>query len=45
MKTLGENDEGPIEWLFEIKPSAQIKKPLPPKTKSKRALNSYKLLA
>jgi hypothetical protein len=45
MKTAGENDEGPVEWLVEIKPEAQIKKPLPPKTKSKKALNSYKFLA
>ena len=43
MKTKGE--DGPIEWLVEIKPEAQIKKPLPPKTKSKKALNSYKFLA
>ena len=40
MKT--EGDEGPVEWLVEIKPEAQIKKPTPPKTKSKKALNSYK---
>jgi hypothetical protein len=45
MKTIGENDEPPVEWLVEIKPEAQIKKPLPPKTKSKKALNSYKFLA
>jgi|TARA_Y100000287_G_C14233525_1_gene363380 hypothetical protein len=45
MKTKGTDDEGPVEWLVEIKPSAQIKKPLPPKTKSKKALNSYKFLA
>lgn len=45
MKTEGENDEPPVEWLVEIKPEAQIKKPLPPKTKSKKALNSYKFLA
>jgi hypothetical protein len=45
MKTEGENDEAPVEWLVEIKPEAQIKKPLPPKTKSKKALNSYKFLA
>ena len=45
MTTAGENDEGPVEWLVEIKPEAQIKKPLPPKTKSKKALNSYKFLA
>ena len=25
MKTAGENDEGPVEWLVEIKPEAQIK--------------------
>ena len=42
MKTAGENDEAPVEWLVEIKPEAQIKKPLPPKTKSKKAINSYK---
>ena len=36
MKTAGENDEAPVEWLVEIKPEAQIKKPLPPKTKSKK---------
>ena len=45
MKTAGENDEAPVEWLVEIKPEAQIKKPLPPKTKSKKAINSYKFLA
>ena len=45
MKTAGENDEAPVEWLVEIKPEAQIKKPLPPKTKSKKALHSYKFLA
>ena len=43
MKTKGE--EGYEEFLVEIKPEAQIKKPEPPKTKSKKALNSYKFLA
>jgi hypothetical protein len=43
MKTKGE--EGPIEWLVEIKPEAQIKKPRPPLKKSKKALESYKFLA
>lgn len=33
------------EFLVEIKPSEQIKKPSPPKTNSKKALKSYKFLA
>ena len=45
MKTAATGEEGEIEWLVEIKPEAQIKKALPPKTKSKKALNSYKFLA
>lgn len=45
MKTAGTGDEPPIEWLVEIKPEAQIKKPKPPLKKSKKALNSYKFLA
>tara|TARA_B110000285_G_C15064088_1_gene584077 strand:+ start:206 stop:685 length:480 start_codon:yes stop_codon:yes gene_type:complete len=45
MKTASENDEAPVEWLVEIKPEAQIKKPKPPLKKSKKALNSYKFLA
>tara|TARA_B100000927_G_C16221157_1_gene371508 strand:- start:35 stop:514 length:480 start_codon:yes stop_codon:yes gene_type:complete len=45
MKTSGENDEGPVEWLVEIKPEAQIKKPRPPLKKSQKALKSYKFLA
>ena len=43
MKTKG--DEGPVEWLVEIKPEAQIKKPRPPLKKSKKALESYRFLA
>ena len=45
MKTSATGEEGEIEWMVEIKPEAQIRKPLPPKTKSKKALNSYKFLA
>ena len=33
------------EFLVEIKPSDQIKKPQPPKKNSKKALDSYKFLA
>lgn len=33
------------EFLIEIKPSEQIKKPQPPKKNSKKALASYKFLA
>jgi hypothetical protein len=33
------------EFLVEIKPSAQIQKPEPPKTKSKKAVDSYRFLA
>lgn len=33
------------EFLIEIKPSEQIKKPQPPKKNSKKALESYKFLA
>lgn len=33
------------EYLVEIKPEAQIKKPQPPKKNSKKALKSYKFLA
>jgi len=33
------------EFLVEIKPSEQIKKPQPPKKNSKKALASYKFLA
>ena len=43
MKT--KTDEGFEEFLVEIKPEAQIKKPSPPKKNSKKALNSYKFLA
>ena len=37
--------EGYEEFLVEIKPSEQIKKPSPPKKNSKKALASYKFLA
>ena len=41
-----EKHNGEIDHiLVEIKPEAQIKKPSPPKTKSKKAINSYKFLA
>jgi len=43
MKT--KTEEGFEEFLVEIKPSAQIKKPKPPTKKSKKALASYKFLA
>ena len=43
MKT--KTDEGFEEFLVEIKPEAQIKKPEPPKKNSKKALESYKFLA
>lgn len=33
------------EYLVEIKPEAQIRKPEPPKKNSKKALKSYKFLA
>jgi hypothetical protein len=33
------------EFLVEIKPADQIKKPMPPKKNSKKALDSYKFLA
>ena len=45
MKTAGTDEEGPTEWLVEIKPEAQIKKPRPPLKKSQKALKSYKFLA
>lgn len=37
--------DGYEDFLVEIKPEAQIKKPEPPKKKSKKALESYKFLA
>jgi hypothetical protein len=43
MKVKGE--AGFEEFLVEIKPEAQIKKPEPPKKNSKKALESYKYLA
>ena len=44
MKT--KNEEGiEEEFMVEIKPEAQIKKPRPPLKKSKKALESYKFLA
>ena len=44
-RSIDEGVETYKEFLVEIKPEAQIRKPLPPKTKSKKALNSYKFLA
>jgi hypothetical protein len=43
MKT--KTDEGFEEFLIEVKPEAQIKKPQPPKKRSQKALKSYKFLA
>lgn len=43
MKT--KTKEGFEEFLVEIKPEAQIRKPSPPTKKSKKALASYKFLA
>ena len=44
MKTI--NEEGlEEEFIIEIKPEAQIKKPRPPLKKSKKPLESYKYLA
>lgn len=43
MKTKGE--DGEKEFLVEVKPEDQIKKPKPPTKNSKKALNSYKFLA
>jgi hypothetical protein len=43
MKT--KTEEGFEEFLVEIKPEAQIKKPEPPKKRSKGAIKSYKFLA
>lgn len=43
MKT--KTEEGFEEFLVEIKPEAQIRKPSPPTKKSKKALTSYKFLA
>ena len=43
MKT--KTEEGFEEFLVEIKPEAQIKKPQPPKKRSKGAIKSYKFLA
>jgi len=43
MKT--KTEEGEKEFLVEVKPEAQIKKPKPPTKNSKKALNSYKFLA
>ena len=43
MKT--KTEDGFEEFLVEIKPEAQIKKPQPPKKRSKGAIKSYKFLA
>ena len=43
MKT--KTEEGFEEFLVEIKPEAQIRKPEPPKKRSKGAIKSYKFLA
>jgi hypothetical protein len=43
MKT--KTEEGVEEFLVEIKPEAQIKKPIAPVKNSKKALESYKYLA
>lgn len=43
MKT--KTEDGFEEFLVEIKPEAQIKKPSPPTKKSQKALKSYKFLA
>jgi hypothetical protein len=43
MKVKGE--EGVEEFLVEIKPEAQIRKPEPPKKNSRKALESYRYLA
>ena len=43
MKT--KTNEGFEEFLVEIKPEAQIKKPKPPTKNSRKALESYKYLA
>jgi len=43
MKT--KTEDGFEEFLVEIKPEAQIKKPKPPKKRSQKALKSYKFLA
>ena len=43
MKT--KTEEGFEEFLVEIKPEAQIKKPKPPTKRSQKAIKSYKFLA
>lgn len=41
-----QKEDGTIEQLIvEIKPEAQIKKPIPPTKNSKKAIDSYKFLA